>query len=193
MDQSGNNQLLLRASQSGPPGYNGYTGQHAAADRMRELLARTVQDHIVEERTTAAALQDIRQRLNDLDDASAAGIAASLDSKLTARLERLDERLDDQYDRVRALESTLKEQPVSLEEAVAKGVEASGADIMARIASLEDTVLTLAEALLRPAIRRLAAHSHSMVPGGLLVMSSATRLTSRTSFVIRVEILASTS
>ena len=71
MDQSGNNQLLLRASQSGPPGYNGYTGQHAAADRMRELLARTVQDHIVEERTTAAALQDIRQRLNDLDDASA--------------------------------------------------------------------------------------------------------------------------
>jgi hypothetical protein len=204
MDQSGNNQLLLRASQSGPPGYNGYTGQHAAADRMRELLARTVQDHIVEERTTAAALQDIRQRLNDLDDASAAGIAASLDglaaslgtldSKLTARLERLDERLDDQYDRVRALESTLKEQPVSLEEAVAKGVEASGADIMARIASLEDTVLTLAEALLRPAAMRLGpAHSHSMVPGGLLVMSSATRLTSRTSLVIRVEILASTS
>jgi chromosome segregation ATPase len=166
MDQSGNNQLLLRASQSGPPGYNGYTGQHAAADRMRELLARTVQDHIVEERTTAAALQDIRQRLNDLDDASAAGIAASLDglaaslgtldSKLTARLERLDERLDDQYDRVRALESTLKEQPVSLEEAVGKGVEASAADIMARVASLEDTVLTLAEALLRPALRRLA-------------------------------------
>src|SRR5580693_1736101 len=197
MDQSGNNQLLLRASQSGPPGYNGYTGQHAAADRMRELLARTVQDHIVEERSTAAALQDIRQRLNDLDDASAAGIAASLDglaaslgtldSKLTARLERLDERL-------RALESTLKEQPVSLEEAVARGVEASGADIMARIASLEDTVLTLAEALLRPATRRLVpAHSHSMVPGGLLVMSSATRLTSRTSLVIRVEILASTS
>ena len=52
MDQSGNNQLLLRASQSGPPGYNGYTGQHAAADRMRELLARTVQDHIAEERST---------------------------------------------------------------------------------------------------------------------------------------------
>src|SRR5271168_5603866 len=100
MDQSGNNQLLLRASQSGPPGYNGYTGQHAAADRMRELLARTVQDHIIEERTTAAALQDIRQRLDALDGATAIaatldGLAASLgalDSKLTARLERLDER-----------------------------------------------------------------------------------------------------
>ncbi len=31
-------------------------------------------------------------------------------------------------------------------------------------------------------------HSHSMVPGGLLVMSSTTRLTSRTSLVMRVEI-----
>src|ERR1700679_2472000 len=129
MDQSGNNQLLLRASQSGPPVYNGYTGQHAAADRMRELLARTVQDHIVEERTTAAALQDIRQRLNDLDDASAAGIAASLDglaaslgtldSKLTARLERLDERLDDQYDRVRAVHSALGGQVMKLAPGVA--------------------------------------------------------------------------
>jgi chromosome segregation ATPase len=207
MDQSGNNQLLLRASQSGPPGYNGYTGQHAAADRMRELLARTVQDHIAEERSTSAALQEIRQRLDDLDDASAAGIAASLDglaaslgtldSKLTARLERLDERLDDQYDRVRTLESGLKEQPVSLEEAVAKGVETPVADIMARIASLEDTVLALAEALLRPAIRRLAsqrlqnhqpertraprrphiAHARSIAARGLLAMSRATRST----------------
>src|SRR5579862_2273831 len=113
MDQSGNNHLLLRASQSGPPGYNGqsgyngqpgYNGQHAATDRMRELLARTVHDHILEERSTAAALQDIRQRLDALDGASAIAttldaLAASLgalDSKLTARLERLDERLDDQ-------------------------------------------------------------------------------------------------
>jgi hypothetical protein len=38
-----------------------------------------------------------------------------------------------------------------------------------------------------------ARYSHSMVPGGLLVMSSTTRLTSRTSLVIRVEIRASTS
>ena len=36
-------------------------------------------------------------------------------------------------------------------------------------------------------------HSHSMVPGGLLVTSRVTRLTSGTSLVIRVEILASTS
>ena len=36
-------------------------------------------------------------------------------------------------------------------------------------------------------------HSHSMVPGGLLVTSSTTRLTSGTSPVIRLEILASSS
>src|SRR6202046_3321035 len=117
MDQSGNNQLLLRASQSGPPGYNGYTGQHAAADRMRELLARTVQDHIAEERTTSAVLQEIRQRLDDLDDASAAGIAASLDglaaslgtldSRLTARLERLDGRVGAQCGRGRPRQGPL--------------------------------------------------------------------------------------
>jgi hypothetical protein len=40
-----------------------------------------------------------------------------------------------------------------MEEAVAKAVNAATAGIVARIASLEDTVLTLAEALLRPAIR----------------------------------------
>ncbi len=37
------------------------------------------------------------------------------------------------------------------------------------------------------------AYSHSMVPGGLLVTSTTTRLTSRTSLVIRVEIRSSTS
>jgi hypothetical protein len=164
MDQSGNNHLLLRASQPAPPAYN---RQHTVAVQMRELLARTVHDHIVEEGSVATALQEISLRLDAMDDSGVTTIAATvdglaatlgtLDSKLTARLERLDERLDDQYDRVRTLESTLRDQPVSLEEAVAKGVEASSADIMARIASLEDTVLALAEALLRPAARSLAS------------------------------------
>src|SRR5690606_5467982 len=36
-------------------------------------------------------------------------------------------------------------------------------------------------------------HSHSIVPGGLLVTSSTTRLISRTSLVIRVEMRSSTS
>jgi hypothetical protein len=42
---------------------------------------------------------------------------------------------------------------VSLEEAAGKAVESASADVMARIASHEDTVFTLAEALLRPSIR----------------------------------------
>ncbi len=160
MDQSGNNHLLLRASQSSPPALN---GQHAAADRMRELLARTVHDHIVEERSVASALQEIRLRLDAMDETSVTAIAATidglaatlgtLDSKLMARIERLDERLDDQYDRVRSIDGKLDAQGAGLEEAVAKAVEAATADIVARVASLEDTVLTLAEALLRPALR----------------------------------------
>jgi hypothetical protein len=179
MDQSGNNHLLLRANQSGPPDYN---GQHAATDRMRELLARTVHDHIIEERSTAAALQDIRQRLAALDGATAIaatrdGLAASLgalDSKLTARLERLDERLDDQYDRVRAIDSAVEGQSINLDQAVAKAVEAASGDIMARIASLEDTVLTLAEALLRPPIR------YQLSPGGTTPGPPAAKSSART-------------
>ena len=163
MDQSGNNHQLLRATQPAPPAYN---GQHAAADRMRELLARTVHDHIVEERSVATALQDIRLRLDAIgvqDSGDATGLAATLDalaatlgtldSKLTARLERLDERFDDQYDRVRSVDGKLDAQPAAVEQAAAKAVEAATGDIIARIASLEDAVLTLAEALLRPALR----------------------------------------
>jgi hypothetical protein len=130
---------------------------------MRELLARTVHDHIVEERSVASALQEIRLRLDALDETSVTAIAVTidglaatlgtLDSKLTARLERLDERLDDQYDRVRSIDSKLDGQSADMEETVAKAVEAATGAIVARIASLEDTFLTLAEALLRPAIR----------------------------------------
>jgi hypothetical protein len=75
MDQSGNNHLLLRTAQSAPPAYN---GQHAAADRMRELLARTVHDHIIAQsaivegtvaRAVEAATADITARIASLEDA----------------------------------------------------------------------------------------------------------------------------
>ena len=45
----------------------------------------------------------------------------------------------------------------------------------------------------RPVARPGAGYSHSMVPGGLLVTSSTTRLTPSTSLVIRLEIRASRS
>jgi hypothetical protein len=171
MDQSGNNHLLLRASQSAPPAYN---GQHAVAVRMRELLARTVHDHIVEEGSVASALQEIRLRLDAMDGSSVTAIAATvdglaatlsrLDSKLTARLERLDERLDDQYDRVHSVDGKLDAQTAIMERMVARAAEAAAADIIGRIASLEDTVLTLAEVLLRPAI--CAPHTSNASPNG---------------------------
>src|SRR6201996_4105410 len=148
MDQPGNNHLLLRASQ---PAWGGQHGQPGVADRMRELLARTVHDHIVEERSVASALQDIRRRLEGLDYPGASGTAATveglavtidglaatigtLDSKLTARLERLDERLDDQYDRVRSVDGKLDAASASMAEAVARAVEAASADTAERIA-----------------------------------------------------------
>ena len=215
MDQSGNNHLLLRASPSGLPGYN---GQHAAADRMRELLARTVQDHLVDGQATASALDEIRRRLDVLERAldqvreatglsdggghaalgthpgqSPAGIAATLDGlaasmgaidarvgALDNRLERLDERLDDQYDRVSLVNDSIaaadqrvaalaeqvtgalapltaevrgRPDRAEIEEIVAKNTESARHDVIARLGSLEEIVLTLAEALLRPAIR----------------------------------------
>ena len=54
MDQPGNH-ILLRGNQTG------------AADRMRELLARTVQDHVADQRSNAGALEDIRQRMEGLE------------------------------------------------------------------------------------------------------------------------------
>jgi hypothetical protein len=215
MDQSGNNNhLLLRASPSGLPGYN---GQHAAADRMRELLARTVQDHLVDGQATVSALDEIRRRLDILERAldqvrditgqdggvhaalgphpgqSLAGIAATLDGlaastgaidarvgALDNRLERLDERLDDQYDRVSQVNDSIaatdsrvaalaeqftgalapltgevRSRPdrAEMEEIVTKITQSAQREVIARLASLEEIVLTLAEALLRPAIR----------------------------------------
>src|SRR5260370_39538416 len=54
MDQPGNH-ILLRGTKRG------------AADRMRELLARTVQDHVADQRSNAGVLEDIRQRMEGLE------------------------------------------------------------------------------------------------------------------------------
>ena len=65
--------------------------------------------------------------------------------------------------------------------------------------SIESTIETTVGQILgefiekEPRPTRTPDHSHSMVPGGLLVMSSTTRLTSRTSLVMRVEMRSSTS
>src|ERR1700685_1991461 len=81
MDQPGNH-ILLRGNQAG------------AADRMRELLARTVQDHVADQRSNAGALEDIRQRMEGLEwlvrearEREMPGLAARLDG-LAGHLDR---------------------------------------------------------------------------------------------------------
>jgi uncharacterized coiled-coil protein SlyX len=218
----------------------------SAADRMRELLARSTAGHAASERATSTALEEIQRRLAgvervvaDLRDRAGAepdiatrvaeqiapqaqrlaGLSAALDGvsagmstlstqlaavdgrltgidsrlasndakhastegrvcALDTRFERLDERLDDQYDRVSSIDNRLaaadsriaglggqfaesltplaeevRARPgrAEIEELVTKVVENVHADLAARLSSLEDTVLTLAEALLRPA------------------------------------------
>ena len=84
MDQPGNH-ILLR----------GNGNQAAAADRMRELLARTVQDHVADQRSNAGALEDIRQRMEGLEwlvkevrERELPGLAARLDG-LTGHLDQV--------------------------------------------------------------------------------------------------------
>jgi chromosome segregation ATPase len=55
MDQPGNH-IPLRGS-----------NRSAAADRMRELLARTVQDHVADQQSNAGALEEIRHRIEGLE------------------------------------------------------------------------------------------------------------------------------
>jgi hypothetical protein len=70
-------------------------------------------------------------------------------------------------------------------------------DLVALVPGVFFTVVAVAvlgEAVASPGPSTSAdAHSHSMVPGGLLVTSRTTRLTSGTSLVIRVETRASRS
>jgi len=84
MDQSGN-QLLLRGSQPG------------AAERMRELLARTIQDHVSDERSTATVLEEIVQRLESLEIAVREVREREVPG-LGAHLEGLAARVDDVRD-----------------------------------------------------------------------------------------------
>ena len=96
MDQPGNH-ILLRGNQP------------AAADRMRELLARTVQDQFADQRSNAGAIDDIRQRMEGLE----------------------------------WLVNEVRERELP-------GMTAQLDGLARQLGSLEETVLTLAEALLRP-------------------------------------------
>jgi chromosome segregation ATPase len=81
MDQPGNH-ILPRGNQPG------------AADRMRELLARTVQDHMADQRSNAGALEGIRQQMEGLE-----WVVNELRQReipgMTARLDRMAHHLSE--------------------------------------------------------------------------------------------------
>jgi archaellum component FlaC len=132
-------------------------------DRMHSVDAHVA---LVEEHTAP-----LDSRLGAME-AQMARTGAKVEA-LTGRIERLDGRIDGQ---VTALRGTLHERlsgaltPLAdelrmrpghaeVEEVVAKVVSAAHAEMTARLDSLEETVLTLAEALLRPA-RRIPDQRH---------------------------------
>lgn len=139
-----------------------------AADAIKTLrhrldtLERQVHDLAQTRQATAC---DATASFGQNAGQSLPGIAATLDglaatqgslehkmSALDNRLERLDERLDDQYDRVTSLDGRLGAADAKIE-ALAGQFEQTRIDISGRLASLEETLYTLAEVLLRPAAR----------------------------------------
>jgi hypothetical protein len=161
MDQPGNH-ILLRGNQP------------AAADRMRELLARTVQDQFADQRSNAGAIDDIRQRMEGLEwlvkevrEREIPGMTAQLDG-LARQLEetgqgalggRVDEVGGQLTDQLEPLADELRSRPghIEIQETLAKIVDAAQSDVATQLGSLEETVLTLAEALLRPPAPQIPA------------------------------------
>src|SRR6185437_1880184 len=69
-------------------------GKQPAADRMHELLARTVQDQFTDQRSNAGVLEDIRQRMEGLE-----WLVKEVRERevpgLTAQIDELGRRLDE--------------------------------------------------------------------------------------------------
>src|SRR5579875_3640439 len=116
MDQRANH-ILSQGSQPG------------AADRMRELLARTVQDHMLDQQSNAAAIEEVRKHLEGLEwlvkdagERESANIAAQIDS-LFRRLDDASQTpprwavsLAGQIGALQAQAETLQEQAETLQE-----------------------------------------------------------------------------
>ena len=113
---------------------------------MRELLARTVQDQFTDQRSNAGALEDIRQRMEGLEWLETLGRElATIGSRVDSTAERLAGQLEPLADELRSRPGHL-----DIQDILAKIVDAAQSDVATQLGSLEESVLTLAEALLRP-------------------------------------------
>jgi hypothetical protein len=108
MDQSGSHTLIR--------------GNQPAADRMRELLARTVQDQFTDQRSNAGALEDIRQRMEGLE-----WLVKEVRERevpgMTAQLDELGRRLDESTQKPPQWAETLAEHMELLRSQVAPVAE----------------------------------------------------------------------
>ncbi|MEV4092475.1 hypothetical protein [Streptosporangium saharense] len=111
-------------------------GQSAISDRMRELLARAAQDHVYEQRTQGAVLDEIRQRLEGMEWLLREVRERELGG-LSGTLESVTVRLDDVMARPPAWAEGLAQHV----EAVRDHVDAVGA----RVGSLSEGVESVGE------------------------------------------------
>jgi hypothetical protein len=169
MDQPGNH-ILLRGNQPG------------AADRMRELLAGTVQDHVADQRSNAGALEEIRQRMEGLEwlvkevrEREIPGMTDRLDvlarhlDETTQKPPQWAESLAEHIELLRAQVAPVAElhslwadvgtvsENVELALPQLQAVSDAVGQAADALRAQEETVLTLAEALVRPQGRQIPA------------------------------------
>jgi hypothetical protein len=164
MDQPGSH-ILLRGNQP------------AAADRMRGLLARTVRDQFADQRSNAGAIDDIRQRMEGLEwlvkevrERELPGMTAQLDGlarQFEETAQRPPQRAESLADQLEPLADELRSRPghIEIQVTLAKIVDAAQSDVATQLGSPEETVLTLAEALLRPHTPQIPAPREARMDG----------------------------
>src|SRR5690349_18682499 len=85
----------------------------------------------------------------------------SLDTRLETASGRLADQLEPLADELRS-----RPGPIEIQETLAKIVDAAQSDVATQLGSLEETVLTLAEALLRPHAPQIPAPREASRDGG---------------------------
>ncbi len=147
-----------RIADSLAPQAHRLAGMSATLDGLTACLSTfSTQISAIDGRVTAldTRFERLDERLDDQYDrvTSIDGRIASIDGRIADADGRIIALGGQFTDAIEPLAEELRSRPdrAEVEEVVTKIVEAAHADLSTRLTSLEDTVLTLAEALLRPA------------------------------------------